>query len=209
MIKMTRFAPRSAIAAVAAGALALAVPAAATTLTSKLSVDNGYIAYISTSDIVAGTEFSRAEDWGSTATGTANLAAGVSYYLHIYAYDSNVAWNDSAAMLGQFNLDGNKHKFANGGFMLTTNATYWKGNNTSFGSAYGSVTDIGPDGMGPWGDRPQIANTARWIWAGNAMTNEVAFFTTKITAVPEPGSIALFGLGLAGLAALRRKKQAR
>lgn len=201
MSKLTRFIASS----VAAGAVLLATSAAATTLTTRMSVDNGYIAYISTSNSVQGTQFGSGNDWQASMLNSTVLTAGVDYYLHVYAYDQG----GIAGLLGDFSLDSDKHKFANGQAALTTNTVNWSGNNTGFNGVYTSVGDLGADGIGPWGNRPGIADTARWIWAGNANSNDHAYFTTKITAVPEPGSMTLFGLGLAGLAALRRKKAAR
>jgi hypothetical protein len=196
---------RTALAPVAAALMMVAGSASAAVLTSKMSVDNGYRIYVSTADNVQGTLFGSAADWYGTYVDSTTLAAGQSYFLHIYAYDQG----GIAGLLGDFSLAGGGHKFANGQTSMTTNTTNWMGNNTGFGSAYGAVGSLGNDGVSPWGNRPNIADSATWIWAGDANTNDHAYFTTRITAVPEPTTIAMFGLGLLALgAAARRSKKA-
>jgi len=184
----------------------LSAVANATTLTSEISMDNGYVIYLSTSDSIAGTSFGSANDWYTTYTDSITLTAGVDYYLHVYGYDQG----SIAGFLGEFTLSGTGHVFSNSTSSLLTNTTDWKGNTTGWGNAYlAALTDLGANGASPWGTRSGIPGTARWIWAGDANNNDCAYFSTKISAasVPLPASVLLLGPGLMGLAWVRRKFQ--
>lgn len=193
---------RHLMAPIAAALLLVAGGSSAGVLKSKLSVDNGYVMYLSSADNIAGVAVDSGNDWMKTYTDNNVLSVGASYFLHIYAYDQG----GIAGLLGEFSITGGNHKFSNGSSTLTTNTTNWKGNNTGFNGMYGAVNSLGNDGVAPWGNRPNIVNSATWIWAGDAHNQNKAYFTTKITAVPEPTTVALFGLGLLGLGAMRRRR---
>lgn len=196
--------PVAAALTMAASSSFAAVMPSPAVLTSHLSVDNGYSIFLSTADNVQGTSFGSGNNWTTTFTNTQSLVAGTSYFLHVYAYDEG----GIAGFLGDFSLSGTSHKFANGQAFLTTNTTDWKGNNSGFGAAYGAVGSLGNDGVSPWGNRPNIADSATWIWAGNAQSNDQAYFTARIdavNAVPEPTTVAMLGLGLLAVGAARRR----
>ena len=129
-------------------ALAAAGSVSATVLHSKINVDNGFVAYIATSDTVTGTSFSSGNDWGASFPGNTKLEAGTDYYLHVYGYDDNAVSYDVAAFLGQFSLSGTDHSFSNNLTTLLTDSTHWKANDTGFADPYTAVTTWGTNGAG-------------------------------------------------------------
>jgi hypothetical protein len=102
------------------------------------------------------------------------------------------------------------------------------GGNASNGWA--AFTAGGTNGTGPWGTLSDIDVDAQWVWysggncnasnptlggcdAGEWLVFRIAAAATPdnpnpdSNAIPEPGSIALLGLGLMGLALNRRREQ--
>jgi hypothetical protein len=69
-----------------------------------------------------------------------------------------------------------------------------------------------PNGSGPWGTIPGVSSEADFIWHDAFNNSQVSsssyaiFRTLPIASTPEPATMVLFGMGLAGLGVLRRRQ---
>ncbi|WP_332876956.1 PEP-CTERM sorting domain-containing protein [Massilia sp. S19_KUP03_FR1] len=193
-------------ALVLSASAALCASATAGVLTTKVSVDNGFSAYLSTTNNTLGTTFSSANDWYTVTRGSVTLGTLAQYYLHIAAYDQGGV----AGMLGAFSLADSGYHFANGTTSLLTGSNLITANTTGFTGAYTATTSYGANGVAPWGSLAGISSSAQWIWSGNNDFNDRSYFTIAIlkdapSNVPEPGSLGLLGLGLLALTRVAKK----
>ncbi len=196
------------------------VGARATTVSGALTTDNAFFAYVSASDSIVGSLVAQGNNWGNTFTfSNFALTPGQTYYLHIEA----INYGGPGAFIGQFTLSDTGFHFSNGSQTLLTDTTHWteiyndSNNNPNNQQPWVTPTDgvisLGANGVGPWGTRSGISNSALWI---DGSTNGLSIcgnctvdFSAPIfsaSAVPEPETLGLFTWAVAALGLYRMRR---
>lgn len=181
----------------------LATAGYATSITVVGVADDFFTAYVSTSPTVQGTQFAnQTGTWqNGTVTGTINLTPSVTNYINIVARD---AFGAPSMFIGSLSLSDSQFQFNDASqFIVSANNSNWTASIVGVGGTPTSITDIGPNGQGPWGNFGTLPASARQIWTPGAVS-DIRYFQVAVTPVPEPGTMLAFA-GLAAIAAKRRR----
>ncbi len=168
------------------------------TLDVAMTVDNQFTAYISTDANMAGDSFMSGGSWPTTDFGSYDFENAGTYYLHVLAVDTG----SPEMFIGSFGLSNTSGWFSNSTQSLLTGDTGdWSASITGWGGVDVGINDLAPNGTAPWGNFAAMGD-ARFIWANSS--EDTVYFSTEITIVPHPGSVAALGLGGCMIARRRR-----
>jgi len=142
-----------------------------------------------------------ADDWTDADTVVLDLAPGTYGIAFIADNFTDPSTLNPAGFLAQILWQG------------FSNVTSSEWDVTTDGNNWASATEWAQNGTGIWGSNliGEISSDAFWLWDAENFSSDTtsrAGFRTSITVVPEPGTLALFGLGLLGIGIARRRQAA-
>jgi len=145
-------------------------------------------------------------NWMQSDSLTINLGAGTYYFAWRVRNVGPRSQNNPAGLLAEILWDGNANY----------SSSDWEVFNRNNGAFLANATDYGLNGgANIWtnvngGPVAGVSTNASWIYTADnfANANRSAWFRTSITvtSVSEPGILGLLGIGLIGLAMVRRKR---
>lgn len=207
-------------------------PAQAINIKVAITVDNSYALFYGTQ--TAATNFVGSDfDWPTTETYNFDLPANQFIYVVTASdlaaaqaflgqfenldsgfkfYSSDPQWQVMATGLGN---TGAPYTGSAADLALLTQEILDANGGGNPSNGWVGLTTGPANGAAPWGLRPDIDAAASWVWYSSNGDpdpttpgfdhDEWLVFRISV-AVPEPGGLALLGLGLAGLGAMRKRK---